>query len=222
MRKTKTKEWQYINTIKMEIADMVYLEKRRAYVNLNTQKCNKLLKHGTNSTLGCNKGKNCEEYHPKMCFSSLKSRICHATHCKFVHVKGTKRITDDIKIPSKHQNKNKMNNQRNDIDNNNIINNSNNSNNNSNNNNAENILQSLHCLVQSVEAKMEKKRKNIVNMISGIKYQPQHLHQPQQPHQPQHPINRVKYQQIIPPQWKLPYNPTIQTIHPNQPIYQYK
>ena len=53
--------------------------------------CKKLLTYG-NSEKGCNKGESCTEFHPKMCFNSLKNRECYFDNCRFYHVKGTRRL----------------------------------------------------------------------------------------------------------------------------------
>ena len=38
---------------------------------------------------GCSE--NCEFYHPKACFDSMKTKICRRTDCKFFHTAGTKK-----------------------------------------------------------------------------------------------------------------------------------
>lgn len=53
--------------------------------------CPKLLNHGTKGPLGCNKGRDCLNFHPRMCHNSLRNKMCINTTCRFRHVKGTKR-----------------------------------------------------------------------------------------------------------------------------------
>ena len=56
--------------------------------------CKKLLKHGNRGPEGCTLGSKCEHYHPKMCLSSLKRKVCYRNDCKFVHTTGTRRKKD--------------------------------------------------------------------------------------------------------------------------------
>ena len=53
--------------------------------------CRKFLANGTNRRRGCIRGENCTNFHPQMCFASLKERVCLRNDCKFMHIKGTKR-----------------------------------------------------------------------------------------------------------------------------------
>ena len=53
--------------------------------------CKKFINHGTRNPKGCNLGKNCENFHPKICSSSLTKSECFIHDCKFRHIKGTKR-----------------------------------------------------------------------------------------------------------------------------------
>ena len=50
--------------------------------------CNKLLTHGTRGNNGCD-GKDCEKFHPKMCYSSMNSKVCTKEKCTYWHCKGT-------------------------------------------------------------------------------------------------------------------------------------
>ena len=50
------------------------------------------MKHGTKEGIGCNLGKHCEHFYPKMCDLSLSKGLCSSKHCKLKHVRGTKRI----------------------------------------------------------------------------------------------------------------------------------
>ena len=68
--------------------------------------------NGTKGPRGCSKGKECEQFHPKMCPSSIKFRECLNESCCLYHVKGTARMNSrksdpksDPKPKSKHQEK---------------------------------------------------------------------------------------------------------------------
>ena len=56
------------------------------------------MKHGTKSDKGCNLGKKCSDFHPKMCPTSITKLECYDTKCNLCHVKNTKRKRD---IPQK-------------------------------------------------------------------------------------------------------------------------
>ena len=54
--------------------------------------CKKLLQHGNKAPNGCTLGRaNCENFHPKMCHTSLTKGFCYDTNCQMRHVTGTKR-----------------------------------------------------------------------------------------------------------------------------------
>lgn len=57
--------------------------------------CPKLIFHGTSGPRGCNKGNNCEMFHPRMCHQSLQSRECLTMDCPLRHVRGTQRTTSN-------------------------------------------------------------------------------------------------------------------------------
>ena len=40
---------------------------------------------------GCNKGSDCEFFHPQLCNRSVKHHVCYNVNCRYFHVKGTKR-----------------------------------------------------------------------------------------------------------------------------------
>ena len=46
---------------------------------------------------GCNQGKKCTEFHPKMCPASMTKGKCTDLKCRFMHVKGTCKIDSDQK-----------------------------------------------------------------------------------------------------------------------------
>ena len=54
--------------------------------------CKKYLSFGDKQKNGCNKGRNCENFHPKMCRNAMNKGECLKENCKFMHIKGTKRI----------------------------------------------------------------------------------------------------------------------------------
>ena len=54
--------------------------------------CLKFKKFGLakfNKNNGCSE--NCEHYHPKACFESMKTKTCKRIDCKFFHIIGTKK-----------------------------------------------------------------------------------------------------------------------------------
>ena len=55
------------------------------------KRCSKLMKYGTKKNQGCNLGKNCPDFHPKMCPTSIAKLECLDHKCNLCHVKGTKR-----------------------------------------------------------------------------------------------------------------------------------
>ena len=54
--------------------------------------CTKFTQHGTRKPRGCTLGKKCNYFHPQMCIESLRTSECYDNHCKFRHIKGTRRI----------------------------------------------------------------------------------------------------------------------------------
>ena len=57
----------------------------------NPKICKRLMKHGTKAKIGCNKGKKCDYYHPRMCPTSITKLECFDRSWQFYHIKGTKR-----------------------------------------------------------------------------------------------------------------------------------
>ena len=53
--------------------------------------CRKLMQHGNKGQRGCKDGRNCIDFHPRMCADSITKGECFNNKCTFVHVKGTKR-----------------------------------------------------------------------------------------------------------------------------------
>ena len=62
---------------------------------LHPKPCPKLMNHGTWASGGCANGKNCTDFHPKMCAMSLTKGECFDPSCELKHVKGTCRKKDD-------------------------------------------------------------------------------------------------------------------------------
>ena len=54
-------------------------------------RCQKLLRYGSVLPKGCNKGKQCQLFHPKLCPTSIAKRECFVHGCHFCHIKGTNR-----------------------------------------------------------------------------------------------------------------------------------
>ena len=52
--------------------------------------CPKYLVNGNRTGRGCSNNQ-CRLFHPKMCNSSLRDRICYKADCRFIHIRGTKR-----------------------------------------------------------------------------------------------------------------------------------
>ena len=58
---------------------------------VHPKRCSKLMNHGTRAGKGCNKGKKCKDFHPKMCPMSIAKSECFDLSCSLCHVKGTRR-----------------------------------------------------------------------------------------------------------------------------------
>ena len=165
--------------------------------------CNKLLKHGTHSTLGCTKGKSCEYYHPKMCFESISKRVCYDKTCKYVHVKKTDR--------NKHESAKHLPSQEQDLthtfpkitpqDQNN------------------NFLEMIHCLIQTVENRMDAKLESIRNMLTTPKVNqmpPTNNHPWMFPHHPIPTTPNIQHHPVIPAVPNIQHHPAIPAV-PNLP-----
>ena len=53
--------------------------------------CQKFLTNGNRRQRGCTLGAQCRFFHPRVCNSSLRERICTKHDCKYLHIRGTKR-----------------------------------------------------------------------------------------------------------------------------------
>ena len=60
------------------------------------QRCFKYCKFGSTGRKGCNKGTNCNYFHPVLCKFSVKNKECTNTECSFPHLVGTKRPKKEI------------------------------------------------------------------------------------------------------------------------------
>ena len=74
--------------------------------------CNRLMRNGIKGPFGCQRGKDCEFYHPHMCRESLKFKTCSRDQCKYYHVRGTvknvpeapEQQTEESITPERHEN----------------------------------------------------------------------------------------------------------------------
>ena len=53
------------------------------------KKCLKWCKYGKNHRYGCNKGDECNKFHPLLCKFALKKVYCRSRNCTYAHPKGT-------------------------------------------------------------------------------------------------------------------------------------
>ena len=60
--------------------------------------------YGTNKQRGCNLAKKCKDFHPEMCFDSIRKEECFSESCRHAHIKGTKRKPEEIKNDVTHNN----------------------------------------------------------------------------------------------------------------------
>ena len=64
----------------------------RGCPNEHPRHCKKLIQHGNKGPNGCTLGRaKCENFHPKMCHTSLTKGYCYEADCQLRHVTGTKR-----------------------------------------------------------------------------------------------------------------------------------
>ena len=61
--------------------------------------CIKYCRNGNQQKLGCNKGANCNFFHPVLCKNSVKCKVCTNIECKFIHLKGTHRKKSESPRP---------------------------------------------------------------------------------------------------------------------------
>ena len=59
--------------------------------NLHPKRCYPWCQAGNNSKFGCNKGRECTFYHPRLCNNSLRYRKCTKPECTFTHLRFTRR-----------------------------------------------------------------------------------------------------------------------------------
>lgn len=58
------------------------------------KKCNRFCSFG-NTNKGCKKGEQCEYFHPVLCKFSVQKRCCTNQECTYMHLKGTRRNSDN-------------------------------------------------------------------------------------------------------------------------------
>ena len=66
--------------------------------------CSRILTHGTRGRQGCD-GRECDKYHPRMCYSSMNEKVCTKERCTYWHMKGTTfaaESTARYQAPSRH------------------------------------------------------------------------------------------------------------------------
>ena len=74
--------------------------------NEHPRPCKKLIQHGNKGPNGCTLGRaKCNNYHPKMCHTSLTRGYCYEADCKLRHVTGTKREPSVINNVSQKRHK---------------------------------------------------------------------------------------------------------------------
>ena len=64
--------------------------------------CKRILQHGPKSPHGC-KG-DCEKWHPKLCFNSVRTKECFKESCSYWHIKGTIRSKENENQENKSTN----------------------------------------------------------------------------------------------------------------------
>ena len=57
--------------------------------------CKKLVNHGNRGELGCKVGGKCTMFHPFVCRNSQRYMECLNEHCRFLHIKGTRRTAKE-------------------------------------------------------------------------------------------------------------------------------
>jgi hypothetical protein len=63
-------------------------------------------KHGADPTQGCDKGRECQKFHARVCKSSYQRGVCYKERCAYTfHLKGTRRYRDSAPVfrPEEHQ-----------------------------------------------------------------------------------------------------------------------
>ena len=70
-------------------------------------RCFKYTRYGQRNPRGCNKGTNCQYWHPRLCNESVRTKKCSRENCSFFHLKGTVRssanqdIADPLSVPAR-------------------------------------------------------------------------------------------------------------------------
>lgn len=61
--------------------------------------CWKHSKHGADPTRGCDKGRECQKFHARVCKSSYQRGVCYKERCAYTfHLKGTRRYRDSATV----------------------------------------------------------------------------------------------------------------------------
>ena len=60
------------------------------------KRCYKFCDFGANNSKGCNKGKACEFWHPRICTASRKNEVCKKNNCTFQHLAHTREARESV------------------------------------------------------------------------------------------------------------------------------
>ena len=76
---------------------------------LHPKRCRRFMRYASNTKFGCNKGNECEFYHPQHCKSSQQKRTCYVESCTLVHLAGTRRhhLTSNTGPSKRHYSENR-------------------------------------------------------------------------------------------------------------------
>ena len=69
--------------------------------------CNRFCRYGKQLKFGCSKGPDCKFLHPELCKFSVKNKLCTKSDCTFIHLKGTRRQTNNSAAGHKGKAENK-------------------------------------------------------------------------------------------------------------------
>ena len=167
--------------------------------HLHPKKCFPWLNAGTNSKHGCNKGKDCDYYHPILCRNSVRDRMCLNAECTFAHLKYTKRYRkpDNNQPISDHRNsqENTVNRSQNNQQSPWISKPTVETNNDNMKSFLEDLVLSLRKDMQANQTEMREFKHNITKQMSQFHENlPQHQNQPQYQHQVHIDPNAVHHQ----------------------------
>ena len=63
--------------------------------------CNRFCRYGKQLKFGCSKGPDCKFLLPELCKFSVKNKLCTKSDCTFIHLKGTRRQTNNSAVGHK-------------------------------------------------------------------------------------------------------------------------